>query len=195
MPKQTKKEQSRIANWYDIISNNKVRHIVGIDNGVTGTIGLLHLSERLTVLQYGIVKTPTMYTDAISKKRVKTKRIEPLLLEAIISSNMNTLDDTVVLLERPLLNPRMFWTSISAAKSMEVTQTVLEMLGFKINLNYFIIDSRDWQSVLLPGVKGSDNLKVESWRIGTQLFPNNSLKHTDMDGLLIAEWLRKEMCK
>lgn len=144
----------------------------------------------LVIKRYFIFKTPTIFTDAISKKRTKTKRIDSLFLESLLISNANPID-SVVLLERPMINPRMFWASISAAKSIEVTQTILEMLGYKINSNYFIIDSRDWQSELLPGIKGSDNLKSESWKLGNELFPKHNIKHTDMDGILIAEWFRR----
>jgi len=104
-----------------------------------------------------------------------------------------TPETTVILLERPYLNPRRFWSSISATRTITIQQTVLHDLGFEINKTYFIVDSKEWQGELLPGIHTSDALKKASLKIGKKLFPNINIKHEDYDGILIAEWLRRKM--
>lgn len=56
-------------------------------------------------------------------------------------------------------------------------------------------DSKHWQRILLPkGAKGPE-LKKASMDIGCRLFPEHEKlirKHKDADGLLIAEWARRE---
>lgn len=93
------------------------------------------------------------------------------------------------LVERCMINPSRFAQSISSARMMEAQITVLESL----RIPYQFIDSKEWQKELLPkGVKGSEELKKASLDIGRRLFPNNLIKHPDMDGILIAEYGRRK---
>ena len=62
----------------------------------------------------------------------------------------------------------------------------------KLGIPYQFIDSREWQSVMLPkGTKGSDLLKKASYDIGKRLFPGLVEKQKDADSLLIAEFVRR----
>ena len=97
-----------------------------------------------------------------------------------------------VFLERPMVNPGRFQATASALRALEATLVVLE--SKKLPIQY--VDSRQWQKMLLPsGLKGPDVLKKASADIGCRLFPHLSgsiRKHGDADGLLIAEWARRE---
>lgn len=89
-------------------------------------------------------------------------------------------------LERPMVNPRRFFASMSAMRAVESTLIALE--AFDIPVTY--LDSKEWQHVMLPkGLKG-DDLKKGSLAIGKKLFPKLPLK-VDADGVLIAEYLRR----
>ena len=93
-------------------------------------------------------------------------------------------------MERPLKNPKLFAASISAVRAFEITLSVVEQLGFAFE----VIDSRKWQKYFFPAVFGKDNLKKASMQKGIELFPvvkNFIMQHKDADGLLIAEWARR----
>jgi hypothetical protein len=93
-------------------------------------------------------------------------------------------------MERPLKNPKLFAASISAVRAFEITLLVVQELGFAFE----IIDSRKWQKHFFPAISGKDNLKKASMQKGIELFPHLKsfiLQHKDADGLLIAEWARR----
>jgi hypothetical protein len=81
---------------------------------------------------------------------------------------------------------------MSAMRTLEAQVLILESL--KIPLMY--VDSKDWQKDLLPrGTKGTPELKKASMDIGCRLFPQHDeliRKHKDADGLLIAEWGKRQ---
>jgi hypothetical protein len=94
-------------------------------------------------------------------------------------------------MERPCVNPGRFTTTLSAMRAFEATTIVIENLGLTVQET---IDSKRWQHKLLPGIKGSPNLKKASMELGIELFPQHKdliIKHKDADALLIAEWARR----
>jgi len=188
-----KKAISRHIELLEImVGHRNIHHIIGCDNGVTGTIGFLDLFPKGNMLmQYGMIKTPVEFVPSINLSDKKTKQVNRQMFK--IAIDRFSPDTTVVLLERPYLNPRRFWASISAIKTITIQQIVLEDIGFKINKTYFVIDSKEWQEELLPEIHGSDALKKASLEVGKQLFPKIKIKHDDYDGILIAEWLRRQM--
>lgn len=157
---------------------------IGIDNGISGTIGILDGDVSV------FVKTPVFETLGYQKSKVRhINRIDVPALTKLLGK-YNPLN-TRVLLERPLVNPMRFQASISAVRSLEATLIVLESL----HLGYEYVDSGHWQKVLLPaGVKGAPKLKKASKDVGLRMFPMHEeliKKHGDADGLLIAEWARR----
>lgn len=157
---------------------------IGIDNGTTGTIGILDGDSSV------LVETPVFQTLGYQKSKVRhIHRIDvPALKKLLEQYDPLT---TRVAIERPMINVTRFQASISAARSLEATLIVLESLRF----GYEYIDSGHWQKALLPvGVKGAQNLKKASKEIGLRMFPMHAeiiKKHGDADGILIAEWARR----
>lgn len=156
---------------------------IGIDNGVSGSIAILDNCG-----QHIFQKIPTKKELNYTKTKQYITRIDTGKLECIIIDNCYNFDNSIVLLERPMVNPTRFKATTSALRSLEATLIVLERLG----LPFQYIDSKQWQKALLPkGLKGTD-LKSASWDIGNRLFPQfNTVKHPDRDGLLIAEYCRR----
>ncbi len=157
---------------------------IGIDNGVSGTIGVVG-----DVQYFGA--TPTIKQQNYTKAKAEVTRIDGVNLKKILSECIGrSLSSNVqVVLERPMVNPGRFKATTSALRALEATLIVLEDLG----LGYRYIDSKEWQKVMLPkGVTGSDELKKASLDIGNRLFPQYAAnKHKDRDGILMAEYLRK----
>ena len=98
--------------------------------------------------------------------------------------------NAIVVMERPMVNPTRFKSTTSALRCFEAELTLIEHLGFP----YCYVDSKDWQKILLPkGIKGADEQKKASKDIGKRLFPQLAdFKHTDYDGILIAEYARRK---
>lgn len=151
---------------------------IGIDNGVSGSIGII------TPEEYFFMKTP-VYTeqDYVGKKqKITLINFEKLceLFEAFPESR--------VLIERPLKNPGMFKATISAMRAFEATMIALKLY----KLPYEVEDSKKWQRILLPkGTKGTAELKRASLEKGSQLYPKYAdlfKKHKDADGMLIAHY-------
>ncbi len=157
---------------------------IGIDNGVTGSIGVVGGDTIFA-------RTPVKKEQDYTKKKQNVSRVDaPELIDMI---NSYTKGDVPVLLliERPLVNPTRFRATLSAIRCLEAKVTILEALS----IPYEYIDSKQWQKELLPkGIKGSAELKKASVDIGKRLFPEFSEEihaHGDADGLLIAEWARR----
>ena len=152
---------------------------IGIDNGPTGTIGILN--DRFGAL---FEETPTQPCLHYGKKGTKTQRLnreELLRLLTLLESS-----PIMAYLERPFTG-RFPAANISAARFYEATIISLEDLG----IGYRTIDSREWQLPMLGKVKGSANLKKASMMRGIEMFPSHAKaikSHGDADGLLIASF-------
>lgn len=162
---------------------------LGIDNGVSGSLGFVtdHSSDML----FMPVRSELSYTKAVRHiTRIDWRELRNSLVlvlgEALSSRRVK------VFLERPMVNPGRFQATSSALRALEATLIVLEAL--KLPLQY--VDSKQWQKVMLPsGLKGPEQLKKASADIGCRLFPHLSGaigKQKDADGILIAEWARRE---
>ena len=156
---------------------------IGIDNGVSGSIGIIDNNGSI------FIETPTISQQNYTKKKANISRIDWHALYDILLPYVNA--NSIILLERPMVNPQRFLATTSALRSLESTLTVIEYL----KLPHAYIDSKEWQKVLLPqGIKGSDELKKASLDIGCRLFPQHSdliKRHKDADGLLMAEYCRR----
>lgn len=156
---------------------------IGIDNGVTGSIGIItdESSEFFMV--------PTFSQQSYTKAKANITRIDH---EALFNKLSQYKDSQIyVMLERPMVNPTRFKATVSAIRALEAVLTVLE----RVSCSLTYIDSREWQSKILPlGSRGTPELKKDSLDIGMRLFPMHAAlfrKHKDADGMLIAEHCRR----
>ena len=169
------------------------RLYIGIDNGATGTIGMV------TNRGYYMYETPVEKRLNYTKKKQFISMLDIFEFQKIIYDFMSysgmsegNTRPIIAILERPLVNPQMFPATMNAVRLMQSQITILEMMG----ISYMFIDSKEWQRVMLPeGTKGTPELKLASKDVGIRLFPEcRSLitKHKDADGLLIAEYARRK---
>jgi hypothetical protein len=156
---------------------------IGIDNGVTGSIGVISGSDYL------FERTPTIKQQSYTKTKKNISRIDFFILKIFFENRMSLLHENLVLIERPMVNPTRFSATLSAMRALESTLICLE----ELNLPYQYIDSKEWQKALLPkGCKGTAELKQASRDIGRRLFPKLNIKdREDADGILIAEYARR----
>lgn len=156
---------------------------VGIDNGTTGTIGIVGDN-----IQPQIHHTPVKKEQDYTKARKNISRLECGAFREILDQfNHN---DICVVMERPMINPTRWTASMTAIRCWEATLIMLESMG----ISHQFIDSKEWQREMLPkGIKGSDVQKKASLDIAHRLFPQLAdFKHSDFDGLLIAEYARRK---
>lgn len=165
---------------------------IGIDNGVTGTIGWVYGNQFLGK-SAGMVKTPIKSEQSYTKAKKNISRIAYPYFRELIAELAAPFqpNEILVIVERPMINSLRFQASISAARSLEATLIAIEDLDFP----RMYVDSRQWQKVFLPKECKGKELKKASKDIGCRLFPGASeiiIKHGDSDALLIAEWARRE---
>lgn len=150
---------------------------VGIDNGVTGSIGIVYSSGA-----YEFYKTPVFITASYTKEVKYIHRIDWVALKKLIPNN------SYVFLERPMINPRAWTATQSALRALESTLIVFEMLG----VVYTYIDSKEWQQQFISSaIIGHEDMKEASKIVAMELFPqciHEIAKHGDGDGLLIAQY-------
>lgn len=153
---------------------------IGIDNGVSGSIGVVSFTGINAEFHLTPVFNTLHYTKEIQKiNRVNTDKLFQIL---------EFFPMPFAVLERPMVNPGRFKATASALRALEATLITLE----RLNIPYIFVDSKEWQKVMLPkGVKG-EQLKSASLEIGKRLFPQFKDKFKgDADGILIAEWARR----
>jgi hypothetical protein len=151
---------------------------IAIDNGTTGSIGVLAWSHE------AVFMTTPIKEELHGKAGKVIKRIDHRELELALAPFLTAPCRAYV--ERPFTGgPMMINTAILAARAYEATIIVLERLG----IGWQQVDSKEWQSVMLPGVTGSAELKKASKLRGTQLYPSQATAikaHGDADSLLMA---------
>ena len=166
---------------------NQFRYTLGIDNGSTGTIGIIGPNAPVFVL------TPTIDSIHYGKSGSISKRLDRSEFKSIIENNIgkNNCQNTRVVIERPFTgSPMMIKSMLHAHRFFESTICCLEDLGF----GYEVVDSGTWQKSMLGEVKGSAELKKASKLRGQQIYPQFTdliKKHGDADGLLIAHHASK----
>ena len=91
-------------------------------------------------------------------------------------------------MERALVNPSRFASTASALRCHEAELIMIEVMGIR----HMFVDSKEWQKELLPKGCSGEELKKASLDIGNRLFPQfDNIKHPDRDGILIAEYARR----
>jgi hypothetical protein len=155
---------------------------VGIDNGVTGSIGVLG-PKGIQQFHTTPVKKELNYT----KTKAWINRIDTAALKIIFDNLALVPANSLVLIERPMVNPGRFKATVSALRALEATLITVE--SFNLPIRY--VDSKEWQQNILPeGLEGPEELKAASLSIGKRLFPNLTFKK-DADSILMAEWARR----
>lgn len=153
---------------------------IGIDNGCSGSVGIIHASGSVTY-----DPTPTVRVLNYTKSKQFLRRIDGAILKLMLEP---VKDDCFCMIERPLVNPGRWKATMSAMRAMEATLIVLEIL----NIPYQFIDSKEWQRVLLPSGLEKEELKIASKDVAKRLFPKVKLEgFSDGDGLLISEFCRR----
>jgi hypothetical protein len=170
----------------------------GIDNGITGAIGVID-EDRMGYL-YAM---PTKSTLNYQKTKVKhITRIDVKAFRDILRQYLFEYDEkgtpikqkpAKALIERPMVNPQRFEATTSALRALEATLIVLESL--KIGFDY--VDSKAWQKEYLPYISVADKkdypakLKEVSKEVGIRKYPNIDWDDfKDADGILIAEYCK-----
>jgi len=173
---------------------------VGIDNGVSGSIGIITPDGSNS----WFFKTPVKKEQDYTKKKKNVSRLEVTgfitIFEEVGISESDWSEGKLLFpkfiagLERPMVNPKRWSASLSAMRCWEAQQIAMETLGC---FRREPIDSKEWQRVLLPkGIKGAPLLKKASLDIGLRLFPEHTdriIKQKDADGILIAEFMRRKL--
>lgn len=168
--------------------NNRI--YIGIDNGVTGSVGILSPNNKNFFFPVPTKKQQNYTKTKRNITRIDYSKMRTYLLFAshiAIENNYSIF----CILERPMINPGRFQNTISAARSLEAVLIVIEELSFP----YQYIDSKEWQKELLPKGFKKEELKKASMDIGIRLFPvfeDAIKKQKDADGLLIAEYARRK---
>ena len=160
-------------------------NIVGIDNGITNNgIGVVSSTGKGFLF-----KLPVKKESSYTKQKKNITRIDhPKLVEVLNKiKDLFPGEEVVAVLERPMVNSARLFASLSAMRSVESTQIALEAC----KIPYTFIDSKEWQRVLLPDSAKGEQLKVESLKLGRELFPDLPFKK-DADGILIAEYTRRK---
>lgn len=160
---------------------------VGIDNGVSGSIGIM--DEVGAFAKFCL--TPVREELNYQKDKKKITRLDFPRFEEFLGDLQEAFPDHTIraVLETPFVNPGNFVATATSLRCFEATIIALEQAG--ISRQY--ITSGDWQKKLLPGVKGRTALKAASRDVGIRMFPQfgDMIKQQkDADGLLITEYAR-----
>lgn len=156
---------------------------IGIDNGVSGSIGILHPCHS------EFVKTPVTFGQDYVKRSQNVTRCNVPVLRDMLEAHVKHASRSFILIERPMVNPRMFKATVSAVRCLESQWILMDELAKKYGTVFGFVDSKEWQKKQLPvGAKGPE-LKLRSLQVGCRLFPEHSesiSKQKDADGILIA---------
>lgn len=154
---------------------------VGIDNGSTGSVGIFIDQNPPTYFSIPTQDCLHYGKDGRIEKRLSRLALARTLVEA---QGNRPNSEVRVYLERPYTG-KFLNATLPAHRFFEATLCTLEDL----ELGYQVVDSRDWQPVVLGKIKGSAELKHASKLRGVQLFPHLREiieRRGDADGLLIA---------
>ena len=161
------------------------RTIISADNGVSAYWTILHSNDDV---DYFKIPTKSQRNYQKTKERNIT-RVDVKQLQLTLCSNIHKYQPEIpieVILERPMVNLSRFQASMSAMRALEATLIALEQIDVPPPI---FIDSKSWQSIMLPNIEGSDELKKASLELGKKLYPKIKFKK-DADSLLMALWYR-----
>lgn len=157
--------------------------VMGIDNGVTGSITVLYADGTFTY-----IKMPSIKQRNYTKTRAFLHRVDFPRLAKFLTNIATTNQVVLAVMERPMVNPKRWIASTSALRCLEATQIALEMAG----IPYTFIDSKAWQGEFLPkGTVGSEELKKASDALARKKYPVYNFKNGEGDSTHIAEYAKK----
>lgn len=165
--------------------SNPTRITIAIDNGVNGSIAVL----GGPVPFFRVIPTKIFAQGKAGKtlKRIDHGRLDDLLIPYADAGDA----EIHAFIERPFTGSHMMIkTTVLGARAFEAVLIVLEQAG----IAYTVVDSKEWQADQLPGVKGSDNLKLAGCVLGVKLYRNHATtihEHGDADALLMARYYHK----
>lgn len=177
-----KEENMKKSGGFKFLQNFTV---ISVDNGITGSFTILNKNN----IRY--FKIPVLKELNYTKKRQSVSRIDgvklrELLLESIMDVEMSRI---IVCIERPMINPIRFKSSLSASRALESILIILEEIG----LPYIYIDSKEWQKEMLPNSVGKD-LKKDALLLACALYPKiaKTMKNGDADSLIMGLYLKRK---
>ena len=112
---------------------------IGIDNGVTGSMGVI------TENSYNFLKIPVIKELSYTKVKQYITRLNFLEFDKILKDYI-FIDNTIILIERPMVNPTRYKATLSAIRCLEATLIAIELN----KISYMYINSSQWQKELLP---------------------------------------------
>jgi hypothetical protein len=162
--------------------------IIGIDNGPTGNFCILNLNDNKELYYFA---TPVKKEKSYTKKERYLNRLDHELLKSKLETIVKN-NKCKAYMERPMIQSARFFSSISSIRCLEAECLILEQLG----IPYEFLDSRIWQKEILVGIKGRDNLKLESKIVSSKLYPQfrEQIKK-DGDAILIAHYYKQKLLK
>ncbi len=163
--------------------------IISLDNGVTGYLTIMKNNGEVIYFD----KVPSFKTLSYTKMKQYITRINVIELKSILEKAINeNKEDTPikVCMERPMINPVRFKSSVSAIRALEAEIIACEL----VNLPIYFIDSKEWQKVMLPAGLNKNETKKASDEVAKRIFPQFSgkIKNGTGDSLLMAEYFRKK---
>jgi len=199
-------KEERLKYQNEILTD--INLIFGIDNGTTGTISAWDLKyNKIYFDETPVFKTLNYQKEIKYIDRINFNKLKEWF-ENIINktkSLYNTNIKILAILERPMVNPQRFESSLNAVRALESTLLVLELL----NIPYIIIDSKNWQhyffgknTLLLDLKKASKIYGIELLEKYKEFNLNNidyiiniSKIHGDTDALLIIKYAIDKLLK
>lgn len=190
--------------------------ILGIDNGITGSIALMDPSGKVVFhAPVPVYKERKWTKPKLAKLKTKTKvvydeitMIDVVTLQRMLVKYTSTISDIHCFLERPAISYAAAWsmkTSISAAMSWAYVVHVLKQL----QIPRTDVDSKDWQKQLIPEATGEQNkeymktlkkgdrnklLKEAAYDLAKTLYPAlNSKDKGAGDSICICEYGRLKL--
>jgi hypothetical protein len=167
---------------------------IGIDNGVTGAVGIVE-TERTNVFLF---PTPVIRELSYTKKKQFVHHLDVPLFATILTIAENlakgNTNHVLAVLERPMVNPERFKATLSAVTCFMQQYTVLRYRY----IPFRYIDSKEWQREMLPSGLEKEQLKDASLDVAQRLFPVLNLGESTIltkqtaDAILIAEYARRK---
>lgn len=165
---------------------DKIKTVIGIDNGVTGTMAIFKNGSLFSFIESF---SKSWRKPTVSKRNAYMTRIDVLKLTDWIKNSIDfETHDVIAVIERVMTDQKRFNATISSHHAQEAIMISLESL----NIPYMTIDSKKWQSIYLNGVSGSEQLKRASMELGLDKYPDFKdviLKHKDADAIFIAKYV------
>ena len=203
-----RKKKLEIVSSRQQVDKSKLQNIqlvIGLDNGATGTIcAIIPQFKYLDFIQTPSIISLDYPKDIQYINRVDTEKITKWIKKNIKKAKKfyKTEIKSIIIMQRPMVNPQRFKQSGHALRAFEATIIALQ----KLKLDYVIIDSKKWQHYFFGKNTMLLDLKAQSMKKGLQNLNNYQIKkknkeqmsdiikkHGDADGMLICQFAIDKM--